>query len=280
MNEPHRSNLTSTERGVKKLLQAKEELRHTVGDKCGSFVVMPHTMDKILTNEVLSNDTVYEESSLSALESVCKRVMSVISIVRKRTSPGKTTLRYGLSSAMALYNLEKTQIRQNEHYDPPWTEIKTRPIIASCGGPVDGLSILYANVITAGAVRAVLSLIEDDKDHITMMEFSLSETKDIVEAALGCNTFCSDNKFYRQKQGLAVSNRIAPVLAVIFLDHIEKSSLTSGILYWKRYIDDVFITGTTGEDLVEALKRPSSHNAILTFIREDPERAGFLPVSM
>ncbi|XGW22227.1 hypothetical protein V3C99_004881 [Haemonchus contortus] len=41
MNEPYRSNLTPAERrGVKKLLQAKNVLRYTVGDKCGSFVVI------------------------------------------------------------------------------------------------------------------------------------------------------------------------------------------------------------------------------------------------
>ncbi|VDO40384.1 unnamed protein product [Haemonchus placei] len=86
-----------------------------------------------------------------------------------------------------------------------------------------------------------------------------------------------DNKFYKQKRGLAMGNRIAPVLAVIFLDHIEKSSLTSGILFYKRYIDDVFIIGTTEEDLVETLERLNSHDANITFTREDPGRDGFLP---
>ncbi|XGW15849.1 hypothetical protein V3C99_001361 [Haemonchus contortus] len=56
-------------------------------------------------------------------------------------------------------------------------------------------------------------------------------------------------------------------LAVIFLDHIEKSSLTSGILFYKRYIDDVFTIGTTKEVLVEALERLNSHDANITFTR-------------
>ncbi|VDO39588.1 unnamed protein product [Haemonchus placei] len=204
----------------------------------------------------------------------------------------------------------------------PWTEIKTRPIISSCGGPADGLSwllvrllspllryvgahivnveefisalhqcpvptgafyasfdvvSLYTNVNNAGAVQAVLSLIEDNEDDITMMGFSRSEVKDLIEAALECNIFCFDNKFYKQKRGLAMGNRVAPVLAVIFLDHIEKSSLTSGILFYKRYIDDVFVIGTTEEDLVETLKRLNSHDANITFTREDPGRDGFLP---
>ncbi|VDO15405.1 unnamed protein product [Haemonchus placei] len=61
------------------------------------------------------------------------------------------------------------------------------------------------------------------------------------------------------------------------MDHIEKSSLTSGILFYKRYIDDVFIIGTTEEDLVETLKRLHSHDAKITLTTEDPERDGFSP---
>ncbi|XGW15850.1 hypothetical protein V3C99_001362 [Haemonchus contortus] len=96
MSEPYCSNVTPTERrGVKKLLQAREVLRNTAGDKCGSFVVMPQTMDKALTNKVLSDDTMYEESTLSAFKSVCKRVKNVMSIVKKLTSPEMAKRLYG-----------------------------------------------------------------------------------------------------------------------------------------------------------------------------------------
>ncbi|VDO21508.1 unnamed protein product [Haemonchus placei] len=129
----------------------------------------------------------------------------------------------------------------------PRTEIKTRPIISSCGGPADGLSWLlvrllspllryvgahivnveefisalhqcpvptgafyasfdvvssYTNVNNAGAVQAVLSLIEDNKDDITMMGFSRGEVKDLIEATLECNIFCFDNKFYSRNEAL------------------------------------------------------------------------------
>ncbi|XGW35782.1 hypothetical protein V3C99_019177 [Haemonchus contortus] len=208
--EPYRSNLTPAERrGVKKLLQAKNVLRYTVGDKCGSFVVMPQTMDKALTAEVLSDDTVYEESTLTAFESVCKRVRSVMSIVKKRTTPEMAKRLYGtVPSVLTLYNLVKTHkiSTTTNTLSLPVKEIKMKPVVASCGGSADGLSwllrcpvpkkafyasfdvvSLYTNVNNAGAVQAVLSLIEDNEDHITMMGFSASEVKDLIEAALERN---------------------------------------------------------------------------------------------
>ncbi|EYC45226.1 hypothetical protein Y032_0435g1417 [Ancylostoma ceylanicum] len=47
----YRCNLTRTEqRGLTKLLRCKDRLRFTIGDKCSSFVVMPQSMDKDITN--------------------------------------------------------------------------------------------------------------------------------------------------------------------------------------------------------------------------------------
>uniref|UniRef100_A0A7I4XUG3 Reverse transcriptase domain-containing protein n=1 Tax=Haemonchus contortus TaxID=6289 RepID=A0A7I4XUG3_HAECO len=236
-----------------------------------------------------------------------------MSIVKKRKSPEMTRRLYGMvPSVSTLFNLVKTHKipATTNILSLPLNEIKLRPIIASCGGPADGLSrllvrllspllrylgahivnveefilslhrcsvpkeafyasfdvvSLYTNVNNVGAVQALLSLIEDNEDHITMMGFPASEIKDLIEAALECNIFYFDNKFYKQKLGLAMSNRIAPVLAVIFLDHIENSSLTSKILFYKRYIDDVFVIRTAEEDLVETLKRLNSHDANIAF---------------
>ncbi|VDO69486.1 unnamed protein product [Haemonchus placei] len=110
-----------------------------------------------------------------------------------------------------------------------------------------------------------------------MMRFSLGEVKDVIEAALECNIFYFDDKFYKQKQGLAIGHRMVLVLAVIVFHHIEKSSLTSGNLLYKRYIGDVFIVETTEEDFVETLKRLKFHDANITSTREDLGRDGFLP---
>ncbi|KAK6032349.1 hypothetical protein OSTOST_01476, partial [Ostertagia ostertagi] len=116
-------NLTSTERrGVRKLLQRKSVLRITVGDKCDT--------------------TVYEESTSSAFETVCKRVKKVIMGEGSYgLTNGKTTAWDGTYSAISLQPSEKAQNSTNgDTMSLSLSKIKTRPIIASCGGQADRLS--------------------------------------------------------------------------------------------------------------------------------------------
>ncbi|KAK6028677.1 hypothetical protein OSTOST_05237 [Ostertagia ostertagi] len=83
---------------------------YTVGDKCGSFVVMPQTLDKAIAVQVLSDTSVYEESTLAAFESVCRKVKNVItSIVKKRMSSEMAKRLHGMVPVVpTLYNLVKT----------------------------------------------------------------------------------------------------------------------------------------------------------------------------
>ncbi|EYB91799.1 hypothetical protein Y032_0202g1797 [Ancylostoma ceylanicum] len=65
--QAYRTNLTPSEqRGITKLLRSKDRLRYTVGDKCGSFVVMPQSMDKNITNRALSDSSTYCETTMAA----------------------------------------------------------------------------------------------------------------------------------------------------------------------------------------------------------------------
>ncbi|EYC19331.1 hypothetical protein Y032_0024g1025 [Ancylostoma ceylanicum] len=99
----------------------------------------------------------------------------------------------------------------------------------------------------------------------------------MITSVLSCNVFRFNNKFYEQRRGLAMGNRIAPLLAIIFLDHIEKISLTSEILLYKRYIDDVFVIGTTKMDVEAALERLNDFDPRVSFTIERPDDNGYLP---
>ncbi|EYC06584.1 hypothetical protein Y032_0075g972 [Ancylostoma ceylanicum] len=109
------------------------------------------------------------------------------------------------------------------------------------------------------------------------MGFSAGDITIMIEAVLSCNVFRFENKLFEQIRGLSMGNRIAPLLAIIFLDQIEKMSLTSGILLYKRYIDDVFVVGTTGMEVEATLDRLNAFDQHVSYTIERPDDEGYLP---
>ncbi|EYC22803.1 hypothetical protein Y032_0016g2959 [Ancylostoma ceylanicum] len=71
--------------------------------------------------------------------------------------------------------------------------------------------------------------------------------------------------------------RIASLLAIIYLDHNEKASLTKGIIFYKRFIDDVFVIGSTYFELTTTLANLNLNYMNIKFTVEEPGRDGFLP---
>ncbi|EYC06051.1 hypothetical protein Y032_0078g1166 [Ancylostoma ceylanicum] len=271
----YRSNLTPSEqRGIAKLLRSKDRLRYTVGDKCGSFVVMPKSMDKIITNNVLSDSTTYCETTMTAFTKACSEVKKVITTVVKPRL-GTIVAKQLLDSHPMIptfYSLVKTHKLplSSDLIAMPPDSIKTRPIISSCGGPSDRLSwllvkvlspllqfvgahivnvesflaslshcqipstayyasfdvtSLYTNVNNDSAVDAVISLYQQHQSQIQNMGFDANDIRVMLRATLNCNIFCFNERIYEQKRGLAMGNRIAPLLAIIFMDHIERIRL-------------------------------------------------------
>ncbi|EYC25443.1 hypothetical protein Y032_0012g1896 [Ancylostoma ceylanicum] len=74
-----------------------------------------------------------------------------------------------------------------------------------------------------------------------------------------------------------MGNRIAPLLAIIFLDHVERMTLTPGILLRKINIDDVFVMGTTEVDVEILFEKLNSFDPNVWFTMERPDNEGYLP---
>ncbi|EYC18597.1 hypothetical protein Y032_0027g1604 [Ancylostoma ceylanicum] len=108
------------------------------------------------------------------------------------------------------------------------------------------------------------------------MEFSAENVTFMIKSVLSCNVFRFENRFYEQRRGLAMGNRIAPLLAVIYLAHIERITLTSGILLYKRYIDDVFVIGSTEVGVETMFEKLNSFDPNVSFTMERPDNDGYL----
>ncbi|EYB96035.1 hypothetical protein Y032_0154g3002 [Ancylostoma ceylanicum] len=111
---------------------------------------------------------------------------------------------------------------------------------------------LYTNVNNDNAVKAVISLYGQHESQIHSMGFNADDIRVMLSATLSCNIFCFNNKMYEQKRGLG--NRIAPLLAIISMDHMERITLTSNILLYKRYVDDALVIGISKNEVERKLE--------------------------
>ncbi|EYB86176.1 hypothetical protein Y032_0283g1298 [Ancylostoma ceylanicum] len=283
-------------------------------------------MDKKLVKQDLSDTNTYEKSSKTAFDKVSNNLRSTARRILGKIMNAKTIKRFIVTfpAVPTYYALVKTHKIPEDVDLQKLTEkeMKTRPIISSCGGPSDRVSwfltkllspllrnvaahvinveefisalnhcdlpdnncyasfdavSLYTNINNDEAIEAVLDLLQRHQDEIHTFGLRKDDLRELLVATLACNIFQFDGEFYVQKRGLAMGLRISPLLAVVYLDRIERRSLVSGILFYKRYIDDVFIIGSTESDLHIMLGKLNTCDPNIRFTVETPDTSGFLP---
>ena len=115
---------------------------------------------------------------------------------------------------------------------------------------------LYGNIPTREAVTATLSLIKKHLDKIDTFGLSVEDIETLLQHCLNNNYVRFGQKYYRQTAGIAMGSRIAPPLAIVFMNAVESLILTSQNsqyqpIAYMRYIDDVLGIWTHGADRLD-----------------------------
>ncbi|XGW19729.1 hypothetical protein V3C99_003515 [Haemonchus contortus] len=98
----------------------------------------------------------------------------------------------------------------------------------------------------------------------------------LVKECLSCNIFKWAGKYFSQVRGLAMGQRLAPVLAVCFMGRIEEPVLERHPLMYCRYIDDCFIVTSTQFEMDECFRLMNEQSQYIKLTREIPHN-GWLP---
>ncbi|CAI5443815.1 unnamed protein product [Caenorhabditis angaria] len=98
----------------------------------------------------------------------------------------------------------------------------------------------------------------------------------LLRACLDFNSFSFNNKLYQQGRGLAMGSRLAPMLAVIYMDSIEFPARSLSNICFYRYIDDIIVLAASKEDLNEIFQCLNSQSNFIKLTREEPTN-GWLP---
>jgi hypothetical protein len=96
--------------------------------------------------------------------------------------------------------------------------------------------------------------------------------------------FSFEDQYYRQIDGVAMGSPLGPLLADIFMAHIEnkvEETIESSLLY-QRYVDDILVLGSSSGHLHELFEKLNSvhSNISLTYEDEADDKLPFLDVLM
>ena len=284
-------------------------------DKCKGLVVLPKTEYIQKAQAITDGYETVPKNPTPKLEAETKRLIKDTLAGKVPDKVTRSVLPSGSRTA-ELYGLPKT-------HKP---NAPLRPILSSCGDPIDKLAWLleriitqllafvpahltntqdylhrirtqfprglpagsivfsvdvanlYGNIPTSEAIEATMRLIERHTDKVDTFGLTLPDIDVLLKHCLENNYVRLGQKYFKQTKGVAMGSRIAPPLAIVFMDAIESMILTSQNskyqpIAYMRYIDDVLGIWTHGsESLDEYFKFLNEFHPALKFTIERTDK--------
>lgn len=138
---------------------------------------------------------------------------------------------------------------------------------------------LYGSIPVDEAIMAVVEKLTTHLNEVDTFGLSPDDVKVLLEQCLNSNVFRFDDKYYRQKLGIAMGNPCAPPIAILFLDKFEQQHLenvSTKPKFLVRYIDDYAGIWTHGEqalhDFLAYLN--TLHNTVKFTLEYDKDGSG------
>ncbi|XGW05094.1 hypothetical protein V3C99_015904 [Haemonchus contortus] len=322
------SNMTNAQwEGLREIRKrvAEGEIRLSVSDKGGEFVVLPRSLDREITELHLSDASIYSHSTEKAFLTQCHRLNALwVSIGKVAKLDRRLIRRLKLDTPLCpvFYSLIKThKLSNGGENSVNASDYKIRPIISCVGGPTDRISwflnkivgqllryvpshlpntnefldrlrscrlqencvvesfdvtALYTNVNNNEALQAVSEMLDEHETEIVTFGLSKVHIMTLIKECLNCNIFKWSGKYFSQNRGLAMGQRLAPVLAICFMSRVERPVIARMPIMYCRYIDDCCVITSTQQEMDELFDILNRQSQYIKFTREVPHE-GWLP---
>ena len=140
---------------------------------------------------------------------------------------------------------------------------------------------LYGNIPYQEAIDSARRLLELHHEDINMFGLSIPDVNRLLNHCLSNNYLRFGDNYYRQANGIAMGSRVAPSLAIIFMDNLEQQfndSATAKPDIYMRYIDDVLGVWTHGAaSLQEYFRHINDAHPSIKFTIESTENMPSIP---
>jgi len=153
-------------------------------------------------------------------------------------------------------------------------QLKNRPKdVLSSASPfsLDVVS-MYTNVDIDEAVGIATEYLAEHK--IYLYGLHRDNIHELLIFILKNNFFAFQGQYYLQHRGLAMGSRIAPILAILAVDKLERATIYADLsittIFYKRYVDDSLIVVKTKTDAENILSQLNSAHQSLKFELESP----------
>jgi hypothetical protein len=78
----------------------------------------------------------------------------------------------------------------------------------------------------------------------------VEDMMELLDICLKTTYFQFEDRFYQQKEGMAMGNSLSPVVSNIYMEHFEEMALDTAEYKpdkWLRYVDDTFVVWPHGQ---------------------------------
>jgi hypothetical protein len=108
---------------------------------------------------------------------------------------------------------------------------------------------LFAHVPVDEALQVIRNKLQNDDTLAELFPLQGEAIEELLDVCLRTTYFQVDDKFFQQKDDMAMGSSLSPTVSNIFMEHFEKLALESAqhkTSVWLRYFDDTFVVWPHG----------------------------------